>query len=358
MSAGRRVASPSGLMSRGAGKKRSVSVLFSCVAENRPEFATMAHNLAISIRSFAGELSEAPIVVNFVDDAHPTFVRSLEEIDAEVKIVERVSGGNPLANKLRILELDRDRDFDVLLALDCDVAVLGDPTPWLDTEYIGAKPADFDRFTDEEWRGLFAAAGVAEPQRVLTATATGQQIYPYFNSGVLFVPHALCGPLADAWMRMYRQLSTALLREPWLIREQWQWLAEQASLALGLIRDGLPWRALPPSLNFPSHTRVTSASSTPPVIVHYHGDLNEHGFLLKSASPSIDPWLDRFNRRRAELTGLPYARMPRRALHRRVQRAVARRVWPVLADRGWYRSRAGKGVRKAAKRFSARLGRS
>lgn len=318
----------------------------------------MAHNLAISIRSFAGELSQAPIVVNFVDDVAPSFARPLEELHAEVRVVERVSGGNPLANKLRMLELDKDHDFDVLLALDCDTAVVGDPTSWVDTECIGAKPADFDRFTDEEWRGLFAAAGVAEPQRVLTATATGEQIYPYFNSGVLFVPRALCGPLADAWMCTYWQLCTALQREPGLVREQWQWLAEQASLALGLLRDGLPWRALPPSLNFPSHTRVTSAFSTPPVIVHYHGDVNERGFLLRSANPAIDPWLDRFNRRRADVTGLPYVRMPRRAAHKRIGRAVTRCFWPLLADRGWYRSRAGKGVRRAAKRFTARLGRS
>lgn len=318
----------------------------------------MAHNLVISIRSFAGDLSQAPIVVSFVDDVAPSFSAPLEQLDAEVRVVERVAGGNPLANKLRMLELDKDHEFDVLVALDCDVAVVGDPTFWVDTKHIGAKPADFDRFTDQEWRGLFAAAGVAEPQRTLTATATGQRIYPYFNSGVLFVPHSLCAPLADAWMDMYRQLSSALTREPWLIREQWQWLAEQAALALGMLRNGLPWRALPPSLNFPSHTQVSPALSAPPVIVHYHGDFDEHGFLLRSANREVDPSLDRFNRRRAELTGLPYGRMPRRALHKRVGRSVSRRLWPLVADQGWYRSRAGKRVRRAAKRVAAALERS
>ena len=164
-------------------------VLFSCVAENRPAFATMAHSLALSIRGFAGALANAAIVVNFVDGVEPRFAAPLEALGVQLRIVPRVSAANPLANKLRMLELHAEHEFDVLVALDCDVIVVGDPSPWIDPGRIAAKAADFDRFDDDEWRRLFDVVRVPVPERTLTATATGQRTYPYFNSGVVLVPH-------------------------------------------------------------------------------------------------------------------------------------------------------------------------
>jgi hypothetical protein len=308
------------------------SFVFSCVAENRPEFATMTHNLAISIRSFAGTLADAPIVVNFVGGVEPAFARPLTELGAEVRIVERVSDGNPLANKLRMLELDKERDFDVLLALDCDVVVVGDPRPSVDDVAIAAKPADFDRFTDDEWRHVFAALDIPLPDRSLTASGTGQAIYPYFNSGVISIPHELCRPLRDGWVRTFERLSVLLRDRPGLIREPWHWLAEQASLGLALLHEDLCWRVLPTELNFPAHVRLApSVLAGDPVIVHYHTGWQKPGFLLRAATPAIDPWLDAFNRRRAEITGQPYAGIARRPLRQRVARAARKRYWTLMA---------------------------
>jgi hypothetical protein len=160
--------------------------------------------------------------------------------------------------------------------------------------------------------------------------------------------------LRCAWAETYERLRDAVARDPTLIREQWRWLVEQLSLGCGIVSHDLPWRALPPEMNFPSHVRVPAdAILTHPVIVHYHGDHDASGFLLRSRTPELDPFLDRFNRRRAELTGAPYDGMQRASLRRRLHRAGMDWLWDQLADRGWYRSPAATELRRRVKRAIA-----
>ena len=313
----------------------------------------MVQSLAISIRSFAGAYADAPIVVNFVDAVDRSFVADLEGLAVEIRTVPRVPGQNPLANKLRMLEVVGQIDFDVLVALDCDVVVTGDLSPWVDPHVIGVKPADYDRFTDDEWQALFAALDVPSPARVMRATATGQPIYPYFNSGSLLVPSHLCTPLGAAWKNMFAEVSALLSERPDLIREQWQWLAEQASLAFAILRNDLPWRALPAELNFPSHVPIPAGTLRgEPVIIHYHCERDDRGFLLKSSTPALDPWLDRVNRRRAEVTGVPYAGLRGRPWSQRLWRSATERSWELLSDSRWYKSPAGRCARHAIKRLA------
>jgi hypothetical protein len=236
------------------------------------------------------------------------------------------------------------------------VVVLGDPLPWVALDTIGAKPADFDRFTEQEWSAVFAALGIRKPERTLTATATGQRIYPYFNSGVVTVPRDRCAALQQGWMRTYSELATALTRDPGMIREQWQWLAEQAALSLTILRDELPWRPLPAAMNFPSHVRVPAAeASDSPIVVHYHGDRDERGFLLASETSAVNPAIDRFNRRRAEVLSMPYGGLARRPPLERLKRNVSRRFWETLSEQEWYASKPVKDVRRELKRLASRV---
>jgi hypothetical protein len=332
----------------------TASVLFCCVAENRPRFATLVENLAISLRSFGGEYRDAPFVALFVDGVEGTFRARLERLGVEVQVVPRVAGGNPLANKLRMLELSSARAFDVLVGLDCDTIVVSDPGPWVDPERVGAKPADFDLLNDQEWRGVYASLGLTLPARTLRATATGTAIPPYFNSGVIFVPHGLCAPLGSAWADAYQRLGEAVRRDPSLIREQWRWLVEQLSLGCAITVSGLPWHALPSALNFPTHVAVVRESvPASAVILHYHAEHDEQGFLFRSRTAEMDPVLDAFNRRRAAVTGQAYHGMRRAPWPSRARRAVADRFWASLADRSWYRSAVATKVRKRVKRAIA-----
>jgi hypothetical protein len=90
-----------------------------------------------------------------------------------------------------------------------------------------------------------------------------------------------------------------------------------------------------------------------PVIAHYHGEHDERGFLFRSQTPALDGLLDRFNRRRAELTADSYDGIQRPPLRRRVRRRLADRFWAALADRAWYRSPRATSVRKRIKRTLA-----
>src|SRR5437016_1777253 len=120
-------------------------VLLSCACEDRADFHARVEMLVGSARRLGGSLATSPLVVNVVGGADAAFARRVEALGAEVRVVPRAPAGVPAhANKLCMLALhDRD-DFDVLLAVDCDVAVARDPSPLIRAGAIGVVPADTD----------------------------------------------------------------------------------------------------------------------------------------------------------------------------------------------------------------------
>jgi hypothetical protein len=284
-------------------------VLLSCVSENRPGWYDKVYNLVLSVRSFGGSLAGAPVVVNFVDGADPRVAADLEGLGAEVRVVERFDARNPFANKLRMLEFGKELDFDALVALDCDAIVVGDFGDQVPPDRVAAKPADLDRLTDPEWRRLFGAMGVPTPEKSVVATVTGEPMYPYFNSGVVFVPRDRCLDLLGAWSHFSGRVLDLFEREPDVIPRRWQLHANQYSLACALIDGGFPVQPLPVTLNFPTHLRVHGPlleGLGEPRIIQYHKGIDRDGFLLRDRVDLLDPYLDRFNRRRAEVLGLRY----------------------------------------------------
>src|SRR5271154_4869430 len=176
--------------------------LLSCVSEDRPSFHARVESLVGSARRLGGSLAGSPILVNMVDSADRAFVRRMEALDAEVRVVPRITGGGfALANKLSVLEVDDREDFDILLAVDCDIAVAEDPSSHVSGDAISVVPADTDPLTDGQWQQLFNGLALERPERSLHATATGRPMYPYFNSGVIGVPRSVCTDLFAAWMQ-------------------------------------------------------------------------------------------------------------------------------------------------------------
>lgn len=304
-------------------------VLLSCVSENRPGWYDKVYNLVLSVRSFGGSLADERVVVNFVDGADPEVARSLEGLGAEVRVVERFDARTPYANKLRMLELAKEREFDVLVALDCDTIVVGDLGDQVPPDRIAAKPADVDRFTDAEWHRLFRGTGVPIPEKTVVASVTGEPMYPYFNSGVVFVPRDRCLDLLRGWSHFASRLLDLFEREPDIIPRRWQFLAEQCSLAFALIDGGFPVQPLPLTLNFPTHVRVHGSlldGLGEPRIIQYHRGIDRDGFLLKDRGDLLDPYLDRFNRERAAALGLDYRGLGRLPLSMRAKRVAWRQL--------------------------------
>ncbi len=207
-----------------------------------------------------------------------------------------------MANKIRMLELAAEEDFDVLVGLDCDVVVVDDCSERIPASAVGAKPADHERLGDRDWERLYAAVGLAAPAKTLRATSTGRAIPPYFNSGVITVPREMCEPLMTAWSECYALVSAAIESDPdWLPRNL-HWLAEQSSFALAIARAGLPYEALPVALNYPTHAEVHRSAviaGDAPAILHYHRELDAEGFLLRPREDAAAAGADRANALRA-----------------------------------------------------------
>jgi hypothetical protein len=298
-------------------------LVVSCVAENRAEWHTLAYNLALSCMTTHCTYPMR-FVANFVDGVDPAAGRRIEELGAEVRVVARVDHRHPYLNKLRMLELADTEDFEVLAALDCDTIVVRDLSPHVSLESVGAKPADLDRLTPEQWRQLYTVLGVSPPTTTYIATNSGATIGPYFNSGVLLIPRTFCGLLLDAWTDMNERIRGIYRDHPEIIPSRWHFHLDQYALACALTAKSIPVRPLPIELNYPVHLPVHPAarSGIEPVVAHYHRDISANGFLLRSLNKELNADLHAFNLRRSAALGISYSRLPGLPLRARTRRTL------------------------------------
>ncbi len=294
-------------------------VLFSCVGENRPDWFAKMENLVLSIRRFGGALAQAPVVVNAVGGADVALVRAMERLAAEVRVVEPVDRRRPTSNKLRMFELAEDHDFEVLVAIDCDIVVMGDLAGEIRPDRLRAVPAGRDILSEETWRRLYELLDVELPAKSCTTVVSGQRTFPYFNSGVLFTPRRLCAALREHWGRHLDWLLGPGLAELGLDRLR----KDQIPLSAALATAGLEVEPLPVNCNL----SVTAARFAkpyrqqwgPPFLLHYHRLIDADGFLLASPNRRINHHLDEFNRARARHLDLAYAGLGTVPLRRRVR---------------------------------------
>ena len=320
-------------------------LLVSCLAENDDGYFRRVEALVWSLRTFGGALSKAPFVAHFVEDVKPHYVSRLHDLDAQVRVVESSGERSVHANKLRMLELADQRDFDVLLALDCDIAFVGDVSPWISAERFGAKPADYDYASPAEWNLLFSRLGMVPPARTAVATSTGRPMIPYFNSGVMFIPHQLCHPLRDAWTSNLAEIYAHSDADPSIL--PFPFVADQVALACAIQRSLTPYTLLPVGLNFPTHTAVSTkalSAATDIRILHYHANSDAAGLLYRAKCAFANPYIDRYNRDRAAWLGIRYDGLRSPPARQEVRRAFhTRRLLVTLRVK-----RAMRAVRRAS----------
>ena len=336
-------------MNRGIDSHRKI--LFSCVSESDPEWLPRVQNLVLSLRRFGGSCKAAPFVVNYVDRVPPKAASVLSEMGAETRCVAPFRDRGP-QNKLRMLDLHDSFDFDVLVALDCDTVVVGDPAPHIPPSAIGAKPVDYDPLTRRDWRRLNRILNITASEPAMHATSTGRKIPPCFNSGVLTVPRPLCEPFQQDWLCAHAQVTGALGSNSQLIPRHLHFFADQLSLALCLAHTRLDFVPLLVDMNFPTHVPVHGSSlsgNTQPVILHYHGAVDEQGFLYQPRSPLAKDHADAFNRARASKLEIDYHGLHSRPRWARLAQATADRVWLMLASRQRLRSILGDGLTKVGR---------
>lgn len=308
-------------------------VVFACVGENRPDWQPAIENVVLSVREFGGTLSRCPFVVHLIDGADPAFVARLEALDAEVRVVETVDARKRSANKLRMLELAGTREFGTLVMLDHDTVVVGDladlvaglggaGSPRRPT--IAALPAGVAALSTAEWREIYSAAGLPLPDTSVVTVRTGERTPPYYNSGVLLVPAEVCGSLHEHWARQLEWVLNggAGSLTPAAVRK------DQVPFSLALASAGIAVHELPVNANLSTTLAGVAPEYQnqwgPPFVLHYHSRVDEQGFLRPAPWPAVNPWIDQFNRRRAEVLGLPYGGIGR--VSWRVRLAAARKA--------------------------------
>lgn len=332
-----------------------LKVLLACVSENGESWHREVTNLVLSVRRFGGRLATAPFVVNFVESVEPSYAADLEALGAEVRIVDRFDARIPTSNKLRMLQLVDSFEFDLLIAMDCDTLMMGDLSEIIGPgDSIQAKPENYDPFGLDAWRQVFSALNIEEPSRPLLTTSGAQMVYPYFNSGVLFVPRALNSILFARWSERIADLIQFKAQNPGILPRRK--FTDQMALALTGIADGIPISRLPASINFSTTGRIHALYRRelgPPFVLHYHNEMNDQGLILRPALDELSPLVDTFNMELARYRGFEFMRTPSPPAARSLFRALRRIDWYRSGPLQWLRRRPWLApIRTAIKRLS------
>lgn len=278
----------------------SEKILLGCVADNNNKYLSQALRLVRSVRWFGGALKDVDIIVCVIDGVESSYSRMIESLGAAVRIVSRFDPANPLFNKIQFFRLPDVERYDTLFYLDCDTVVVQDPSPFLDGSSLQAKTADLTTVTTEALERLCRHFGLKPPERHYRTTVDRAPTVWYCNAGVVVCPVRFIPRLIPAWCEYELEFSA----HPELL-EPYQKNRSQAALALAFIRDPVPFKEFPVSMNFPLHLTDMETplemSEADPVILHYHDRVDDAGYLLHSPYPLAQKRIEAFNNRLAAL---------------------------------------------------------
>lgn len=197
----------------------------------------------------------------------PETLRVLERLGVTTAAVPNaIDETYPIGNKIGCLDIPAGvgRPLpDRVVFLDSDILCMARFAP---ARHFAAdfcvKPADVGTFAggSEEWSRLYRLFGLAETDRRIRATVSGEEMWPYFNAGVVGV-RADAG-LAAAWAECCRRIDA----EAWVPSRRPH--LDQIALPIAAAQRGLEATLLDETLNFPAHFRPVRPA--PPVLCHYH----------------------------------------------------------------------------------------
>ncbi len=264
-------------------------LLIGCVTENNAKYYERTLRLVQSIRWFGGKAAGTNIIVCFVDDANPSYVKELHKWGVFVRIVERFSQAHPPSNKLRFFELPEVDFYDTVMFLDCDTVLIQDPTPYIDGHHFQAKIANGPSVPHPVFKKLFKHYQLPLPnQDYLTSNKSLKTIW-YCNTGVLIFPI----PLLKAFFPVWKSYTADLVNKRKLMQKSHAF-CEQASLSLAFVKNPVPFKRLTNQMNCPSRE-----SELDPVILHYRNAVKDNGELKirKSTGRFVAKRIMEFNER-------------------------------------------------------------
>ena len=286
------------------GDEREPTILITCLAPDRADFYPKVLTLFKTIKAFGGKIASSHLVANFEQHVNPHIDQQLKTLGVETRLVDPFDSSLKYSNKLRML--DTEGDYDVLMALDCDIAVIRDFSSQISPNFFQAKPVDQDPLLIEDWKSTFSYFGLDLPSERYRTSFYPKETIPYFNSGVLSIPRMYIRDLRESWARYVKDLWKARTSLSQKVSEYLSIYLDQMALALALASEKIPMRPFPLEMNFPTHHPIDPLllpDNMKPFILHYHqktgrgfsSNLVRKGLLMKTGYKMPDQAVKKVN---------------------------------------------------------------
>jgi SAM-dependent methyltransferase len=264
-----------------------------CVVDEHPRFHLEALRWSTALIRLAG-VAPGDLVVHVVGSDRSDALDILRSQGVAVYPVERFDYRSPHCNKIAgALRLAAEPIVSMVVLCDADIAVLDDPRQVaLPEGTIGSKPVDAPVPPLDVLREIFSVAGVPEPATVHLAWGpTAETLAGNNNGGLYLIPGVLLPQVATAWAEWAHWLLDRLeLLGQWVIH------VDQVAMALALAAEKIPTTPLDVRWNMPVHDPDRLPSDPPtPSVIHYHQEVDGHGFLRLTGREAIDSQIRRVN---------------------------------------------------------------
>jgi SAM-dependent methyltransferase len=231
-----------------------------------------------------GGVAPSQIIVHHLEDCDSEVLQSFAAMGVGLQKVSRFDEGHAHSNKVRQMETPALREADYCVLLDCDMAFTKGLEHFATGERVRAKIVD-DNGIGELWKDIFLEAGLSAVEQSEVSSSTLVATPPnYCNGGLYIIPKPLFAKLGEFWPKWTK----------WVIAHHSMvgansFFTDQISFCLAITELGEKVDLLPMEYNCPTHLAADEIEvSEPPVVLHYHGQLDDSGFLIATGNAVVD----------------------------------------------------------------------
>ena len=273
---------------------QSKKIAIVCQVPAEEPFTKEAEYLFRSINAYGGKLAKAEKIACFSESVSDETISSLEKLGVKTRLIEPIDSRCVHANKIQMLGLSEEVDFDVLVALDTDTIILKDFSNFIDEKKIGAVRDDVDPLGLDNWKILFEHFGLKLPDERFHSYVNWKKTIPYFNTGVLFIPQAYVSDLYTTWKSYVNKLLDAYEKFPIIAKSSF-W-TDQISFTLAVHGGEFSYSPLSLEMNFPTHVSLhknCKIEDINPFLIHYHHRISKLGNVRNCYYENINKCLDK-----------------------------------------------------------------
>jgi len=262
--------------------------IFSCVVDETPRLKLQTLGWLYTLIGTHCATREE-IVVHVAHGVSPTFRRTIEEFGVRTREIPRFGEGTAaFCNKISQLHSLAEYSRDYYVLCDVDLAFTADIAPWFTGNAVRASVVGLSNPPLEVLQSLYASTGLAVmPELVPTVFGDGLTFGANCNGGLYMVPKKWLESLTEGWPRW---ANFAIKHAGTLGRYALH--ADQLGFCFAALESSLPIEHLPLSINFHTHLPLkeygSSLRTVDPIVLHYHGHVDDIGLLRPMGLPLVD----------------------------------------------------------------------